>query len=100
LLGVLHQVGHDLHDLIAIGVQVGTRLGFEVDGGACGAVQRDDAAHGFFGVEGRGGGRGQAGEAGELADDVADARDLVQHRARGLVEVFVEGGVVAGAQPP
>ena len=100
MLRVLQQIGHDLHDLILVGVELGAGLGAQIDRRAGVAVERDHRAYRLFGVERRGRGCGQPGEARELADDVADTRDLVEHGAGGFVEVVVEGGVAARAQAP
>ena len=68
-------------------------------GALLGRVQADHRARGLDEVHRRRVRRRQAREARELAHDVADARDLVEHRARRLVEVLVERRIVARAQP-
>ena len=98
---VLHEVRQDLDDLIAVRHHVRrpvARVHAEDDLARARLVELDDVARDVGEIELGRLRRRQAREAGELRHDVGDALHLVEHGARGLVEVVVERRVLPRAE--
>ena len=99
---VLDEVRQHLDHLVAVGPdpRERARLGVNDPDAFAGprALELDDVADDLLDVNLLRARRGEAREAGELGDDVADPVDLVEDRAGRLVEVVVEGRIVARAE--
>ena len=100
---VLDEVREHLDDLIAVGADGGQDARaalLKARAGRGRPLQLNHVAYHLVDVDLLQARRREAREAGELGHDAGDAVHLVEHGARRLVEVVVEGRVVSRAQAP